>query len=83
METKNKVKYRLTYRQAGVNEKKASQFVKFIAQSSQKTFNKNVLTEIGFFGGLYKLSTGGIKQPILVASCDGVGTKILIALTHG
>jgi phosphoribosylformylglycinamidine cyclo-ligase len=69
----------LTYRQAGVDEKKASELVKSITKKARKTFQKAVLTDIGFFGGLYKLSSGRIKEPILVASCDGVGTKILIS----
>ncbi|MCL5408846.1 MAG: phosphoribosylformylglycinamidine cyclo-ligase [Candidatus Omnitrophica bacterium] len=70
---------KLTYRQAGVNEKRAANLVKYIAKTARETFNKSVITDIGFFGGLYKFSPDGLKQPILVASCDGVGTKILIA----
>ena len=70
---------KLTYRQAGVNEKKAANLVKYIAKSARETFNKSVVSDIGFFGGLYKYSSDSFKQPILVASCDGVGTKILIA----
>ncbi|MGC2503990.1 MAG: phosphoribosylformylglycinamidine cyclo-ligase, partial [Silvibacterium sp.] len=47
------------------------------------TFTKNVLSEIGGFGGLFKLDTAKFKQPVLVSSADGVGTKLKIAFELG
>jgi len=45
----------------------------------RSTFNKNVLADIGLFGALYRASFDGIKNPVLVSSVDGVGTKLKIA----
>jgi hypothetical protein len=45
----------------------------------KKTFNANVLTGLGSFGSLFKLDLTGIKEPVLVAGTDGVGTKLKIA----
>jgi phosphoribosylformylglycinamidine cyclo-ligase len=73
----------ITYRKAGVNEKKAEQFVDLISRKVGRSVSKNVLADIGFFGGLYKLPTAGLKNPVLVGSCDGVGTKIIIAREMG
>jgi phosphoribosylformylglycinamidine cyclo-ligase len=56
---------------------KSKQRIKFIAQ---RTFNKNVLSEIGGFGGLFKLDTTKYPDPVLVSSADGVGTKLRIAI---
>ncbi len=70
---------KLTYKKAGVNEKKAGSLIKYITKSARITFNKSVITDIGFFGGLYKYPFNSLKEPILVSSCDGVGTKILVA----
>ena len=69
----------ITYKKSGVNEEKASSLVRYIKTGSQKTFGKEVIGDIGFFGGLYKFRTSQYKDPILVSSCDGVGTKILVA----
>jgi len=66
---------RLTYKKAGVNISLASRVIKSLKNSIASTFNKNVLTEIGKFGGFYKI----YDNKILVASIDGVGTKIKIA----
>lgn len=45
----------------------------------RRTFNKNVLTDIGSFGGFYALHQAEYKDPVLVSSSDGVGTKLKIA----
>ncbi|MCX7917481.1 MAG: phosphoribosylformylglycinamidine cyclo-ligase [bacterium] len=67
----------LNYKKAGVNEDKARKLVDFIKIKAKETFSKNVLEEIGFFGGFFSIPTE-YKNPIFVASTDGVGTKILL-----
>ena len=73
----------VTYADAGVDLSsgdRAKQRIKYLAQ---RTFSKNVLSEIGGFGGLFKLDTAKYKQPILVSSADGVGTKLKLAFELG
>ena len=73
----------ITYADAGVDisrAEKSKQRIKFIAQ---RTFNKNVLSEIGGFGGLFKLDITKFPDPVLVSSADGVGTKLKIAIDMG
>ena len=73
----------MTYADAGVDISsgdRAKQRIKYLAQ---RTFSKNVLSEIGGFGGLFKLDVAKYKQPILVSSADGVGTKLKLAFELG
>jgi len=73
----------ITYSDAGVDitrGDRAKQRIKYLAQ---KTFNKNVLGEIGGFGGLFKLDTARYPDPVLVSSADGVGTKLKLAFEMG
>jgi phosphoribosylformylglycinamidine cyclo-ligase len=73
----------VTYADAGVDISsgdRAKQRIKYLAQ---RTFNRNVLSEIGGFGGLFRLDTAKYKQPVLVSSADGVGTKLKIAFELG
>ncbi len=70
----------LTYEKSGVSIKKASLFKKEIAGLVRKTNRPGVLNGIGGFGGLFKLPEKGYKNPILVSSSDGVGTKLKIAI---
>jgi phosphoribosylformylglycinamidine cyclo-ligase len=70
----------ITYSDAGVDisrAEKSKQRIKFIAQ---RTFTKNVLCEIGGFGGLFKLDLEKFPDPVLVSSADGVGTKLKVAI---
>jgi phosphoribosylformylglycinamidine cyclo-ligase len=67
----------LSYRAAGVDIDKATQLKKRIKSLARVTFDKNVLSEIGHFGGLYALR--GYRKPVLVSSTDSVGTKLKIA----
>lgn len=69
------------YQDAGVNIDEADRAVAFIRKHAQGTFTRGVLTDIGSFGGGYLLS--GWKQPVLVSSADGVGTKLKIAFLTG
>ncbi len=69
----------LTYADAGVDVSSADRIKQRIKYLAQRTFNKHVLSEIGGFGGLFKLDTARYKNPVLVSSADGVGTKLKIA----
>ncbi|MDZ7833805.1 MAG: phosphoribosylformylglycinamidine cyclo-ligase [Desulfobacterales bacterium] len=69
----------LTYADAGVDIDKASDFVRAIKKIAAKTPRTGVMGEIGGFGGMYSLNTGGMENPVLVSSTDGVGTKLKIA----
>ena len=73
----------VTYADAGVDISsgdRAKQRIKYLAQ---RTFTRNVLSEIGGFGGLFRLDLQKFKQPVLVSSADGVGTKLKIAFELG
>ena len=69
----------LTYKDAGVDTKEKERAVKLMKDHVKKTFNSNVLTGLGGFGGLFRLPTEGMKEPVLVSGTDGVGTKLKIA----
>ncbi|AXC10642.1 Phosphoribosylformylglycinamidine cyclo-ligase [Acidisarcina polymorpha] len=72
-----------TYADAGVDitgGDRAKQRIRYLAQ---RTFGKQVLSEIGGFGGLYRLDTARFTSPVLVSSADGVGTKLKIAFEMG
>ncbi len=73
------VEERLTYKDAGVDTKEGERAVSLMKEHVKKTFNANVLTGLGSFGSLFKLDLTGIKEPVLVAGTDGVGTKLKIA----
>jgi len=66
-----------TYAKAGVSIDIASRAKKLLAQHARSTFRPEVLSSIGFFGGLFELKE--YQQPVLVSSVDGVGTKLKIA----
>jgi phosphoribosylformylglycinamidine cyclo-ligase len=73
----------VTYADAGVDlerGERAKERIKFLAQ---KTFNRNVLGGIGGFGALFRLDLQRWKNPILVSSADGVGTKLKVAFELG
>ncbi len=69
----------LTYQQAGVDIKKLDRFKKDIAKPIHQTYGPEVLSKIGGFGGLFRLDKKKYKNPVLVSSVDGVGTKLKIA----
>ncbi|MBV8477742.1 MAG: phosphoribosylformylglycinamidine cyclo-ligase [Acidobacteria bacterium] len=68
----------VTYADAGVNTSRAKRTKQRIKYLAHKTFNKNVLSEIGGFGALFSVPLK-YKDPILVSSVDGVGTKLKVA----
>lgn len=68
-----------TYKAAGVDIEAGDETVKRIKGFAKSTFNKNVLSDIGLFGAFYQPDLAGLKEPVLVSSVDGVGTKLKIA----
>jgi phosphoribosylformylglycinamidine cyclo-ligase len=71
----------MRYKDAGVNIDEADRAVASIRTMARRTFSKNVLTDIGSFGGGFLLK--GYKEPVLVSSADGVGTKLKLAFLTG
>ncbi len=72
----------LTYAAAGVDIAAGNRAKNRIKKLARATFNRQVLAEIGGFGGLFALP-GGLRQPVLVSSIDGVGTKLKLAFLSG
>jgi len=68
---------RQTYAAAGVNIDLAAKAKELIGQQARTTHRPEVLSGVGFFGGLFEFK--GYEQPVLVSSVDGVGTKLKIA----
>ncbi|WP_028575596.1 phosphoribosylformylglycinamidine cyclo-ligase [Desulfonatronovibrio hydrogenovorans] len=68
-----------SYKEAGVDIRKADDFIRRIKPLVAGTHVKGVMTDIGGFGGLFKLDTQDMNEPVLVASTDGVGTKLKLA----
>ncbi|HEY1961427.1 MAG TPA: phosphoribosylformylglycinamidine cyclo-ligase [Rhizomicrobium sp.] len=73
----------LTYRDAGVDIDAGDALVKRIAPFARATRRTGASADLGGFGGLFDLKAAGFKDPVLVASTDGVGTKLKIAIETG
>jgi len=73
----------MRYADAGVNIAAADQVKGRIRRLACRTFTRNVLEPIGGFGGLFALDTKLWKEPVLVSSADGVGTKLKVAIAAG
>ncbi len=73
----------LTYADAGVDIEKANELVQSIKKIAKQTPRSGVMSEIGGFGGLFLPNLSNIKDPVLVSSTDGVGTKLKIAFMMG
>lgn len=69
----------LTYKDSGVNVEAGYKSVELIKKHVKNTFRPEVLTDLGGFGGLFALSAGKYREPVLVSGTDGVGTKLKIA----
>ena len=72
----------IRYADAGVSRSRSETLKRKIARLARGTFNRHVLAEIGSFGALYQLG-GKWRDPVLVSSADGVGTKIKLAAAAG
>ena len=73
----------MDYREAGVDITAADAAKARIRGLAKATFNASVLTEIGSFGGMFRPDLSRYREPVLVASTDGVGTKIKVAILAG
>lgn len=69
----------ITYQKSGVDIAKAGVFKSKIKALVRKSFRPDVLKDIGGFGSFFRLAKGKYKEPVLVSSADGVGTKLMIA----
>lgn len=77
------MKQSIAYRDAGVDIDAASVATEKIKELARSTFNARTLSEIGSFGGMFDAAFPSLSQPVLVASADGVGTKLKIAFMTG
>ena len=73
----------ISYSDAGVSIDNANLALEKIKKLAKSTFNRQTLTEIGSFGGMFSGAFPNMSEPILVASADGVGTKLKIAFETG
>jgi phosphoribosylformylglycinamidine cyclo-ligase len=74
---------KLTYASAGVDIDAANEAKRRIQRLARTTFTPGVLSDIGSFGSVFRLDPKRYTDPLLVASCDGVGTKLKIAFMTG
>jgi phosphoribosylformylglycinamidine cyclo-ligase len=73
----------IDYRKAGVDIEAGEKAVERIKGLARSTFRPEVLQDLGGFGGLFALDLKGLSDPVLVAGCDGVGTKLKLAFAAG
>ena len=73
----------MDYKASGVDIDAGNETVRRIRSLARSTFTPGVLSDIGSFGGLFRIEPGRYKEPVLVASADGVGTKLKIAFLAG
>lgn len=74
---------RMDYKKAGVDLEAAAEAVEKIKKLARGTFRPEVLTGIGGYGGLFALPVHRYREPVLVSSTDGVGTKLKLAFMTG
>jgi len=70
----------ITYKDSGVDISKGNDAVKIIKNQIHSTYSERVLTNLGSFGGMFDINNLGLKEPVLVSSVDGVGTKLKVAV---
>ncbi len=73
----------LTYKKSGVDIAEGERLVRLIKPLARSTATSGVISDIGGFGAIFKGSFRDIKDPVLVASTDGVGTKLKVAFMTG
>ena len=73
----------MDYKSAGVDIDAGNDTVRRIRALARSTFTAGVLSDIGSFGGLFQFEAGRFREPVLVASADGVGTKLRVAFLTG
>lgn len=74
---------KLTYADSGVDVKAGEDAVNRIKELASSTFNDQVLTGLGSFGGFFQPDLSGISAPVLLSSTDSVGTKLKVAFMSG
>ena len=72
----------MRYKDSGVDIDKANQATRSITRDVRSTWRSEVLSDVGSFGGLFRMPEG-YRDPVLVSSMDGVGTKLLVASMAG
>ena len=73
----------MEYKEAGVDIDAGNEVVRRIRGLARRTFTPGVLSDLGSFGGLFRLGASGHRDPVLVSSADGVGTKLRVAFLSG
>src|SRR5262245_1614555 len=73
----------IRYKDASVDIDAANQATERIKKLARSTFNENVISEINSFDGMFNRVFADTREPVLVASCDGVGTKLKVAFATG
>src|SRR3977135_704852 len=73
----------MDYRDSGVDIDAGNETVRRIKSLAGATFTAGVLSDIGSFGGLFRLDRDRYGEPVLVSSADGVGTKLKVAFMTG
>ena len=73
----------MDYKSSGVDIDAGNEVVQRVKQLARSTFTSGVLSDIGSFGGLFQPDLSELDQPILVASVDGVGTKLKVGFLAG
>ncbi len=79
----NEDKKQFTYADAGVDIDAGNRAVELMKDSVRATYRREVIGDLGGFGGLFALDTQKYKEPVLVAGTDGVGTKLKLAFMSG
>lgn len=72
-----------TYKEAGVDIERGDRFVDVIKRYVKTTYTKGVIGDLGGFAALFKPEFKGMREPIIVSSTDGVGTKLKLAFATG
>ena len=73
----------MDYKASGVDIDAGNETVRRIRSLARGTFTPGVLSDIGSFGGLFRLDRDRYQEPVLVSSADGVGTKLKVAFMTG
>jgi phosphoribosylformylglycinamidine cyclo-ligase len=73
----------MDYKSSGVDIDAGNEVVRRVKRLAQSTFTSGVLSDIGSFGGLFEPTLTGFDRPVLVASADGVGTKLRVGFMTG
>ncbi len=68
-----------TYAAAGVNISAQDEAIRLFKDACRATYRPEVVTDVGSFGGMWALDTSRYRQPLLVSSMDGIGTKVKVA----